>query len=174
MIIETITIGKISTELLRDLISELEKTFSQLIDGCLIGASLEMPPAAHDQSRGQYCADLVLDRLRHRITGEGKVLALTDVDLFTHGLNFIFGQAQCPGRVALVSLHRLDPSFYGDKPNYQLFLKRAVKESVHELGHTFGLGHCPDPKCVMSFSNSILDVDRKSQDFCKICRAKLR
>jgi archaemetzincin len=43
---------------------------------------------------------------------------------------------------------------------------------VHELGHVFGLEHCPDPECVMHFSNSLLDTDRKSTSFCSQCRAR--
>ncbi len=173
--IEVVTIGKIPDKLMHDLLPKLEETFSPLIHGCLQGASLGMPPAARNTSRKQYDADIILERTLHRITGENKVLALTSYDLYTssRNLNFIFGQAQCPGRVALVSLHRLDPAFYGQPPNYELFLERSTKEAVHELGHTFRLGHCLNPKCVMSFSNSILDVDNKGSAFCKTCRRKL-
>jgi len=28
---------------------------------------------------------------------------------------------------------------------------------IGELGHTFGLGHCENPRCVMFFSNSLMD-----------------
>ena len=171
--IEVVTIGEIPALLLRDLLPKLEKTFSPF--SCLRGASLEMPPAAYNASRRQYDADIIFERALHRITGENRVLALTSYDLYTssHNLNFIFGQAQCPGRIALVSLHRLDPAFYGQPPNRELFLERVMKETIHELGHTLGLSHCSSPKCVMSFSNSIFDVDNKAPDFCKTCRKKL-
>lgn len=173
--IEVVTIGEIPSQLLRGLLPKLEQTFSPLIHGCLQGASLGMPPAAYNASRRQYDADIILERTLHRITGGNKVLALTPHDLHTSSrdLNFIFGQAQCPGRIALVSLHRLDPAFYGRPPDHGLFLERVTKEAVHELGHTFGLGHCSNPKCVMSFSNSIVDVDNKRSAFCEICRRKL-
>lgn len=175
LIIEIITIGEVERPLLEDLARELTKTYAPLVESCLIGASLQMPPAAYNARRSQYDADLILDRVLHRITGENRVLALLTADLYTssHNLNFIFGQAQYPGRVALVSLCRLDPTFYGAQPNRKLFLRRATKEAIHELGHTFGLGHCANQSCVMSFSNSILDVDEKKPTFCKTCRRKL-
>lgn len=101
------------------------------------------------------------------------MLALTDVDLFTPGLNFVFGQAQCPGKIALVSIYRLDPAKYGALPNPTLLLERATKEAIHELGHTFGLRHCLNPRCVMAFSNSIIEVDEKTAKFCARCKSRL-
>jgi len=175
LIVEIITIGEVERPLLEGLARELTKAYAPLVESCLIGASLQMPPAAYNARRNQYDADLILERVLHRITGENRVLALLTADLYTRSrnLNFIFGQAQCPGRAALVSLCRLDPTFYGAPLDRKLFLKRATKEVIHELGHTFGLGHCANPSCVMSFSNSILDVDKKKSAFCKTCRRKL-
>jgi archaemetzincin len=176
LIIETVTIGEIRRDLIKKLSRKVEKAFVPLVEGCLIGASLNVPPAAYNRARQQYDADLILDRVSHRITGEHKVLAVIDVDLYTssRNLNFIFGQAELRGRVALVSIHRLEPKFYGSPENPGLLFDRLVKESIHELGHTFGLVHCSDSDCVMSFSNSIVEVDQKGSDFCKDCRRKLQ
>lgn len=174
MRIQIIPVGKIRHELLRDLSLELEKAFPGLVEGCSIGPRLKVLREAYNSRRRQYNADPILELVLHELK-EKKGLALLDVDLYTSSrdLNFIFGQAQCPGRAALISLRRLDQTFYGWPPNYKLLLERATKEAIHELGHTFGLDHCPDPGCVMSFSNSILDVDRKSSAFCKPCRQRL-
>ncbi|MEM1521389.1 MAG: hypothetical protein QXK42_07610, partial [Candidatus Korarchaeum sp.] len=40
--------------------------------------------------------------------------------------NFIFGEAQCPGKAAIISLFRLRPEFYGEEPNRQLFMERSI------------------------------------------------
>ena len=39
--------------------------------------------------------------------------------------------------------------------------RRAATEAIHELGHTFGLRHCSRPSCVMWFSNTLAETDRK-------------
>jgi len=91
------------------------------------------------------------------------------VDLYAGHLNFVFGEADPDVGIAVVSTYMLRPEFYGEAPSPELFLSRLVKEAVHELGHTFRLGHCPDPACVMHFSNSILDTDLKGPDFCPRC-----
>lgn len=98
------------------------------------------------------------------------VLALTTLDLYVPYLNFVFGEAHCPGKVALISLFRLNPEFYGQSADKQLFYERAVKEAVHEVGHTLGLGHCHHSLCVMFFSNSIMDTDLKRVEFCEKCK----
>jgi archaemetzincin len=109
------------------------------------------------------------------LPGDGylRLLGITDVDLFTAGLNFIFGQAFIGGRECLISLARLRPSFYGQPDDADLFRERVIKEAVHELGHTFGLSHCGDPQCVMMFSNSLTDTDRKSSTFCLNCESSI-
>ena len=62
----------------------------------------------------------------------------------------------------------------GFRPDPALLTARLQKECLHELGHTFGLAHCTDGTCVMSRSNSVLDVDRKGATFCRDCRLRLR
>jgi archaemetzincin len=129
-----------------------------------------VPGKAYREERGQYEASAFLGEVLGR--SRGRFLALTGVDLYAPGLNFVFGLAHCPGRGAVVSLHRLDPGFYGEKGGKGLLLERLVKEAAHEVGHTLGLVHCGG-KCVMSFSNSILEVDAKGEEFCSACFRRL-
>ena len=132
-------------------------------------------PASCPEGRSQYPgAPLLAALAAARPPGEEVILGVTGVDLTAPGLNYVFGLADPPSRCAVISLARLYPEFYGQPRDPRLFKERAVKEAVHELGHLLGLGHCPDPACVMAFSNSLADTDRKGPGFCKPCRERLR
>ncbi|MEW6222195.1 MAG: archaemetzincin family Zn-dependent metalloprotease [Candidatus Hadarchaeota archaeon] len=176
LILEIVTVGEIPKDFIQKLAWEIKIAYSSVIEECLIGPDIGMPPAAYNKSRRQYDADMMLDRVLYRITDDSKVLVVLDVDLYTpsHDLNFIFGQAQLGGKVALVSLHRLNPKFYRKKEDDRLFLQRVIKEAVHEVGHALGLGHCTNTACVMCFSNNISDVDKKGPALCGICQGKLQ
>ena len=135
------------------------------------------PPleSAYNPVRRQYHATKILawiERVAQEL-GVFRILGIVDVDLYVPYLNFVFGEARCPGRSALISLYRLRPEVYGQPPNQSIFYERAVKEAVHEIGHTFGLGHCDSFRCVMFFSNSIYDTDNKPPLFCSRCQIKL-
>ncbi|KXA91952.1 hypothetical protein AKJ63_00270 [candidate division MSBL1 archaeon SCGC-AAA259D18] len=139
-----------------------------------IGPKLKAPTEAYSSERDQYHASTILEKVQPKttISQEEKILVVTSRDLYSKNLNFVFGQAQCPGKVSIISTHRLRPKFYGQEKNQEIFLERAAKEAIHELGHTIGLGHCTNQECVMSFSNSIIDVDRKKLTFCEDCRKR--
>ncbi len=101
------------------------------------------------------------------------ILGICNFDAYSSGLNFVFGQASLTGGVAAIHLPRLRQEFYDLGADTSIFIERVLKEATHELGHAFGLGHCPKQPCVMHFSNSIIDTDRKAKDFCNVCSNKL-
>jgi len=133
------------------------------------------PHYAYDESRGQYSSTLVLhDALERRPARAAKLLVITERDIFIPMLSFVYGQAQLDGPVAVLSLARLRQEFYGLPPNRPLFLVRARKEALHEIGHTFGLTHCGDPSCAMALSTNIEQLDAKGSDYCSGCATLLR
>jgi archaemetzincin len=128
--------------------------------------------SALDPRRGQYSSTEILAALLRLGSDAGeRVLGIADVDLFIPIFTFVFGEAQLGGRAALMSLTRLRQEFYGLPPSEDLLYLRAEKEAMHELGHTFGLVHCRSYDCAMHFSNSVEEVDLKSNTFCESCEA---
>jgi archaemetzincin len=138
---------------------------------------LEIPAVdyAYDAERRQYGSIAVLEMLLRLCPGDaGKLLAVTDRDLFVPVLTFVFGQAQLGGRVAVVSLARLRQEFYGLPPNREALVERAAKEAFHETGHMFGLVHCAERSCAMSLATNVRQIDARQAGFCAPCRARLR
>ena len=132
----------------------------------------DLPRRGYNAERRQYLANALISALPASAPGE-KTLGITDADLYAQDLNFVFGQAHFPGDRAVMSIARLREEFWSNEPNRDLLIDRAVKEAVHELGHTLGLQHCDNPKCVMHFSNGLAHTDRKGRGFCDDCRARL-
>ena len=130
---------------------------------------------AFDPSRIQYNSSLILRQLIMKPPPDAeKVLGVLDVDLFIPILTFVFGEAQLNGIGAAVSTHRLHNRFYGLPENREATTDRLLKEAVHELGHTFGLIHCSQPKCVMNSSTYVENIDQKPAELCPLCQKNIK
>lgn len=139
------------------------------------GLELGSVEFAFDAERRQYGSIPVLDMLLRRCPPDAvKLLAVTERDLFIPVLTFVFGQAQLGGRVGVLSFARLRQEFYGMAANREIFLERAYKEALHETGHLFGLVHCAEPRCAMSLSTTVRQIDLKDDAFCAACGARWR
>ncbi len=135
---------------------------------------LPMPPDALEPRRSQYDATTILRAAIDACPSDAtRLLAVTEQDLCIPMLTFVFGQAQVNGTVALLSLARLRQEYYGLPPCPELFQARLRKETLHELGHTFGLYHCHDAGCAMALSINIAGIDAKQDDLCGDCSAQL-
>lgn len=133
------------------------------------------PASAYDPQRHQYSVIAIMKDLLKQCPADAiRLLAVTERDLFIPMLSFVFGQAQLRGQIAIISLARLRQEFYGLPANAMLFISRTLKETVHEMGHTFGLTHCLDHECPMSLSTNIQQVDAKGEAFCANCAILLR
>jgi len=158
-------VGKIQWWLLSETRGHIQKVFGK---ETVIAEEMPLPAGVLNRDRGQIYSTGLIEAVVMR-GDNGMVLGVTDFDLFVPGLNFVFGEADPAEGVAVVSITRLKEEFYGRGADQELLLQRTLKESIHEMGHLYSLKHCPDPVCVMHFSNSIEETDRKSKEFCSVC-----
>ncbi|MGI0148381.1 MAG: hypothetical protein ACREDF_02455 [Thermoplasmata archaeon] len=133
----------------------------------ILGEALEqvsVPKSARTGNSGQRRAEAFV-AVASKLAGS--VLAVTLEDLRAEEYEFVFGYANIGSPGAVVSLARLRD------PQPDRSLDRLVKESVHELGHTWGLAHCDSRRCVMHHSESVEDVDAKEEGFCRKCGGRV-
>jgi archaemetzincin len=154
-----------------EVLGELEQRLQQILTWEIRRhAPLLMPITAFNATRNQYEALHIMRAAFDVIPADAtRMLAVMEEDLSIPMLTFVFGQAQLSGRIALMSLARLRQEFYGMARHPELLKTRALKEALHELGHTFGLVHCPTASCLMALANDIQHVDGKENDFCGGC-----
>jgi archaemetzincin len=156
--------------------SDISKEFEQI--KLTLDVHIDLKTATNFQSsinkrRNQWNSFKILEWLnKFRANKATRILGILDIDAYSYGFDFVFGEAFYRGRVAAVYLSRLRQEFYDLNPNSSLFYQRLVKEAVHELGHVFGFDHCKNSQCVMYFSTSLLDVDAKGRSLCYSCRKK--
>lgn len=165
--ISLMPIGRVDHNLLEPLAEGLTR---HLRVACSIQPDGFEPEFAFNPLRRQYHSTEILKRIvRSPSSDAWKVLGVTDADLYIPVLTFVFGEAQLTHGGAVVSTHRLRQEFYGIPADMSLLQERLLKEALHELGHTYGLRHCPDYACVMSSSNGVERIDLKTAEFCSDC-----
>lgn len=169
--IRVIPIGFHNPEILDRICSGLESIFKRQTR---LVPPIDLSSEGFDPDRKQFHSTTILRSIPlFDLEENKKTLGVVSVDIFREGLNFVFGEAFVGGDRALISLKRLLPEFYGTSPNFDLFADRAIKEAVHEIGHTFGLSHCRDFRCIMHYSNVIEHTDLKGPDFCIRCKSHI-
>ncbi len=163
------SLGNITDEIMEEIKDRVGSVFHCPVE---IEPGITDLSQAYNPERKQYLSPKLITSLG-KMEKDGRVVGIADVDLYVPGLNFVFGEADTAAGMSIISLYRLRPEYYGLAPDEAIFLERATKEIVHELGHTFGLAHCPNNQCVMHFSNSLADTDSKEVHFCNKCRPKI-
>jgi archaemetzincin len=165
-----VPIGDVDRDVIEKLKNDLSTVFNMQVS---IGKGMPEPEYAFNGKRNQYLSTAILRTImkQKEYTHYKRILGIFDHDLCIPELNFVFGEAN--RKAAVISLTRLRQEFYGLPENRKLFYKRMLTEAVHELGHTYGLNHCKSPFCVMFFSNSLMDTDRKGSEFCPGCKSNL-
>ncbi len=171
-------IGQLDQSILIKLKSTLERKLNEFnIRVKINNDQITLTDSEYNKSKEQFNASKILKRLRKNSFNRCffRILGILDEDIYSKKHNFVFGSANMRSGIALISLTRLREKFYKEtsilhrKHETEKDIEdRIPKEAIHELGHTFGLRHCNN-LCVMRFSDSLKEVDKKPPEFCNSC-----
>ncbi len=133
-----------------------------------------LPASAFYEPRQRYIADSLLDFLRQTNHGQfEKIIGITVKDISTrkepHENWGILGLGSCPGEACVISSFRAGKNKVPAKD----FERRMITLALHEIGHTYGLEHCPDFNCLMKDAQGKMNLD-DSGSYCENCRTYLR
>jgi archaemetzincin len=166
-LVRLLPVGEVESSVLECLRSSIARTLH--LDCEILDHGLD-PLASYHLERQQYHSSELLHRMYSLARpSHSHLLGITEVDLYIPILKYVFGEAQLGGPCAIVSFYRLRQEFYGLERDDALLNERLLKESLHELGHTLDLRHCPDYRCAMSSAHAVEWVDLRAAGFCESC-----
>lgn len=167
-----VALGPIDPEILRHLRTAITKMLGLPVR--VLRPKNPLPPHTYHVVRDQYHSTQLLEYLlAENNTGSFRILGVTAADLYIPIFTFVFGEAQLDGKAAIISMFRPRGDADGLLPPRPVLLRRLIKLSLHELGHTFGLGHCRQPGCLMGFSANLEKLDQRSLALCEYCQVML-
>jgi archaemetzincin len=165
-------LGDVKNEIIDAARAGIEKLYNVDV---IVLRPVDLPREAFYKPRKRYRAEIILDFLdQNRDTKIMKIIGITEKDISTtKGSVYdwgIFGLGTIGGRSCTVSIFRLHQGNASEKKFYERF----VKVVNHELGHTFGLEHCPERGCLMDDAKgTVATVDNENGAFCTQCRKTL-
>jgi archaemetzincin len=144
-------------------VAELKKVYPNIE----LKKTIPLPSLAWYPPRSRYRADSLINYLGRQTPASHVTIGLTSKDISTTKDKFpdwgVMGLGFCPGNACMVSTHRLTKTDV---------LNQLFKVSIHELGHTQGLDHCPVTSCFMRDAEG-RNPTNEEKEFCPKCKAFL-
>jgi len=171
-----VPVGTVPQDLAEWLAAELERSFPDL--SCTVTRGFPARPVWAD-GRGSIDADTVLDALvdwNAVLTRDGAgawTLGIAGMHLAAPGRAVVLGVATVGGCCGVVALAALRPDRDAAGEGLALLRTRLLGESLHEIGHIAGLGHCDLTACVMRPVRDAAEADGRASTFCPACSRSL-
>ena len=155
------------SDISKDKVDFVYKELSKIYPKIVIKETIDLPVMAYYKVRNRYRADSLIKFLRKQTQVGHLTIALTSKDIsWTKGKISdygIMGLGLCPGQICVASSFRLSKT---DN------LRQLFVVSIHELGHTQGLPHCPVKTCFMRDAEGGNPTNEET-GFCPKCKAHL-
>lgn len=150
------------------LTSKVLNHLSKIHEKTILRKPIAIPESAYYEPRNRYKATRLIEYLGIFGSADTVIIGLTNKDISvtkTGNQDYgIMGLGYLPGKACVVSTYRLR------KKNLS---EQFLKLSVHELGHTQGLPHCPNESCFMRDAKG-KNVYDEEKDFCFSCKSFLK
>jgi archaemetzincin len=148
-----------------------------------IEPAVPLPKSAESTDKGRYRAEKLLDLLAGLTLGgdltHAKVMGVAELDIVTDkngNPNWgILGLGAIDGRCSVISTYRMRRKFdKGGGASDDVVRDRLWKISLHELGHTLGLEHCPIKGCIMEDGHGTVKTTDAETELCPSCASKFK
>jgi len=146
------------------IVADLKKVFANV----QVNPPIELPKSTLNEAKTRHRAILILDYLKKFSNNGAIVIGLTNKDISaTKGkINDwgVMGLSYRSGITCVASIYRLKGKNR---------LEKFTKVAIHELGHTQGLPHCVNRKCLMRSAQG-KDRFNEVSTFCTDCKSFLQ
>jgi archaemetzincin len=144
-------------------VSELKKFYPDIT----LLKPVSLPQQSWYKPRNRYRADSLIYWLKNKAKNGEVIIGLTSKDISTTKNEIkdfgVMGLGFTPGKACVISTFRL---------NKQNLKQQFFKVSIHELGHTQGLNHCPVKTCFMRDAEGGNPTDEE-KELCILCKEQL-
>lgn len=140
----------------------------------IVEQAQDFPAQARTSEKGRYRAEALLHWLEGLpLERRGKVMGITESDIVARKGSIpnwgILGMGSIDGRCSVISTWRMKRKWENGGAPDSLVRERLWKVSLHELGHTLGLEHCPTVGCIMEDGHGTVKTTDRDKELCPSC-----